>query len=250
MKKTTIKLNCDMGESFGQWSMGCDEHVMPFIDQASIACGFHASDPMIMNSTVKLAINHDVQIGAHPSYPDLQGFGRRSIPFNSHEISNMIIYQVGALKAICESENTTLSYVKPHGALYNDMQKDNTIFEAVVDAVSCFNLPLMTLAVRNNQEMLNIADDYEVPLLFEAFADRRYMSSGQLAPRTMPGSVIHDTDEIIDQVIQIAQYGKVRTLDGYTIPVDADTICVHGDNLDAVHMIERIRDALYSEDSI
>lgn len=247
MNKNTTKLNCDMGESYGLWSMGHDEQAMPFIDQASIACGFHASDPMIMNATVKLAINHDVEIGAHPSYPDLQGFGRRSIRLSREEITNMVIYQVGALKAICESENTALSYVKPHGALYNDMQKDLVIFEAVVDAVSCFNLPLMTLAVSNNQEMLNIADDYEVPLLFEAFADRRYLASGQLAPRTMPGSVIYDETEILNQVMQIVRYGKVRTLDDYTVSIDADTICVHGDNIDAVSMIEKIRRAIDME---
>lgn len=244
MNKNTVKLNCDMGESFGQWQMGCDEQAMPFIDQASIACGFHASDPTIMSKTIKLAIQHNVMIGAHPSYPDLQGFGRRSIPCSEAEITNLVIYQVGALKAMCESQNAEIRYVKPHGALYNDMQKDPLIFEAVVDAVSCFNVPLMTLAIQDKQMMLDIADNYDVPLLFEAFADRRYLSSGQLAPRSLPGSVIHDENEILDQVRQITHYGKVRTLDGYTISIDADTICVHGDNLDAVRMIEKIRTSI------
>lgn len=248
MNKTNIKLNCDMGESYGQWTMGCDELAMPHIDQASIACGFHASDPMIMNSTVKLAINHNVAIGAHPSYPDIQGFGRRSMTLSKNEISNMVIYQVGALKAICESENTTLHYVKPHGALYNDMLKNTSVFEAVVDAVSCFNVPLMTLATQDNQDRLDIADDYDVPLLFETFADRRYLSNGHLAPRSMAGAVIHDEQAILDQVTQIVRYGKVRTLDGYTLSIDADTICVHGDNLDAVQKIEKIRKVIDSEE--
>ncbi|WP_159736973.1 5-oxoprolinase subunit PxpA [Vibrio atypicus] len=247
MNKTNINLNCDMGESFGNWSMGCDAHIMPFIDQASIACGYHASDPMIMNSTVKLALLHNVQIGAHPSYPDLQGFGRRSIPLTRSEITNMVIYQVGALKAICESENAELSYVKPHGALYNDMQRDPIIFEAVIDAVACFNVPLMTLAIEDKQELLDIADEYDVPLLFEAFADRRYLATGQLAPRSMPGALLTDEAEIIGQVQQIAQYGKVRTIDGYTIAIEADTICVHGDNLEAAKLIEQIRAAIHLE---
>jgi len=247
MNKTNINLNCDMGESFGNWSIGCDAHIMPFIDQASIACGYHASDPMIMNSTVKLALQHNVQIGAHPSYPDLQGFGRRSIPLTRSEITNMVIYQVGALKAICESENAELSYVKPHGALYNDMQRDPIIFEAVIDAVACFNVPLMTLAIEDKQELLDIADEYDVPLLFEAFADRRYLATGKLAPRSMPGALLTNEAEIIGQVQQIAQYGKVRTIDGYTIAIEADTICVHGDNLEAAKLIEQIRAAIHLE---
>lgn len=249
MNKNTVKLNCDMGESFGQWQMGCDKQAMRFVDQASIACGFHASDPSIMSETVKLAIQNNVMIGAHPSYPDLQGFGRRSIPCTSAEITNMVIYQVGALKAICESQNTEISYVKPHGALYNDMQTDPVIFEAVVDAVSCFNVPLMTLATLEKQRVLDIADNYDVPLLFEAFADRRYLATGQLAPRSLPGSVIHDPNEILDQIRQITHYGKVRTLDGYTISIEADTLCVHGDNLDAVKMIETIRHTIHGERS-
>ncbi len=248
MKKNRINLNCDMGESFGHWKMGNDAAVMPYVDQASIACGFHASDPVIMIKTIKMALKHDVQIGAHPSYPDLQGFGRRSIPLTPEEICNMVIYQVGALKALCESVNAELSYIKPHGALYNDMLKDLNIFEAVVDAVSCFNVPLMMLAIADKQEWLDIADNYDVPLLYEAFADRRYLSSGQLAPRSLPGSVITDEDEILDQITQIAKYGKVRTLDGYTVSLEADTICVHGDNEDAIQMIERIRKTLNREE--
>lgn len=249
MKSNPISLNCDMGESYGHWKMGNDEKVMPFVDQSSIACGFHASDPVIMSKTIRLALKHDVQIGAHPSYPDLQGFGRRSIPLTVEEITSMVIYQVGALKALCESVNAEISYIKPHGALYNDMLKDIQIFEAVVDAVSCFNVPLMMLAIHDKQGWLDVADNYDVPLLFEAFADRRYLATGQLAPRTMPGSVITDEDEIINQVTQIAHYGKVRTLDGYTISLEADTICVHGDNNDAINMIEKIRQTLKMEGS-
>lgn len=249
MRKPSIYLNCDMGESFGQWEMGNDSAVMPHIDMANIACGFHASDPSIMDQTIKLALSNDVEIGAHPSYPDLQGFGRRSIPMSPQEITAMLIYQIGALEALCRSHNVELKYVKPHGALYNDMQTNPEIFEAVVDAVSSFSLPLMTLAITNNQELLNIADRYEVPLLFEAFADRRYLANGLLAPRSLSNAVIHNREELLDQVAQIVRYKKVRTIDGYSIPLEADTICVHGDNEESIALIQDIKKIIETEGS-
>lgn len=249
MRKPSIYLNCDMGESFGEWEMGNDSAVMPHIDMANIACGFHASDPSIMDQTIKLALSNDVEIGAHPSYPDLQGFGRRSIPMSPQEITAMLIYQIGALEALCRSHNVELKYVKPHGALYNDMQTNPEIFEAVVDAVSSFSLPLMTLAITNNQELLNIADRYEVPLLFEAFADRRYLANGLLAPRSLSNAVIHNREELLDQVAQIVRYKKVRTIDGYSIPLEADTICVHGDNEESIALIQNIKKIIETEGS-
>lgn len=217
MSKRTIQLNCDMGESFGVWTMGADEEVMPWIDMANIACGFHASDPHVMSRTIDLALEHEVMIGAHPSYPDLQGFGRRSLAMNEQEVSEIILYQVGALKALCESKNGQLSYVKPHGALYNDMMSDPSIFRAVVDAVSCFNLPLMVLASANNQDYLDIADRFDVPLLFEAFADRTYLANGKLTPRSQPNAVLSSEEAILNQVRQIARYGKVTSSDGFVI---------------------------------
>jgi UPF0271 protein len=237
-----------MGESFGSWTMGNDSLAMPHIDMANIACGFHASDPQVMSATIQKAIQNNVTIGAHPSYPDLQGFGRRSISMSSDEITNLLIYQIGALSGLCMSQNTTINYVKPHGALYNDMVKDLTIFEAVVEAVSCFNIPLMTLAVANNQPFLDIADCYEVPLLFEAFADRKYLANGHLAPRSVDGSVLTKKEDILDQVKQIAHYAKVRTLDGFSIPIEADTICVHGDNDQSIALIQSIRAELGSKE--
>lgn len=233
-----------MGESFGAWTMGCDEQVMPWIDMANIACGFHASDPHIMSHTIDLAIRHGVKIGAHPSYPDLQGFGRRSIAIPSNEISEMLIYQVGALKALCESKNMELSYIKPHGALYNDMMKDLSIFDAVVDAVSCFNVPLMMLATSDSQAFFDIADKYDVPLLFEAFADRAYLGNGSLCPRSEQGAVLTREEDILNQVRQIARYGKVTSKDGFVVPIEADTICVHGDNESAARLIAKIRQTL------
>ena len=241
MTLRNITLNCDMGESFGAWKMGADEQVMPWIDMANIACGFHASDPHVMSRTIDLAIEHEVMIGAHPSYPDLQGFGRRAMAFSEQEISELLIYQIGALKALCESKNTRLDYVKPHGALYHDMMNQPDVFRAVVDAVSCFNIPLMIMATTNNQDFLDIADLYDVPLLFEAFADRTYQGNGRLMPRTEVGSVLTKEEDIINQVKQIARYGKVTSADGFVIPMEADTLCVHGDNKDAIALIEKIR---------
>jgi 5-oxoprolinase (ATP-hydrolysing) subunit A len=242
--KRSITLNCDMGESFGAWTMGADEQVMPYIDMANIACGFHASDPHVMSKTIELAIQHDVMIGAHPGYPDLQGFGRRSMAFSPDELSDILIYQIGALKALCQSKNAQINYVKPHGALYNDMMSDQQVFRAVVDAVSCFNLPLMILASANNQDYLDLADEYDVPLLFEAFADRTYLANGKLTPRTMPNAVLTKPEEILSQVRQIAKYGKVTSSDGFVVSIEADTLCVHGDNLEAITLIEQIRDQL------
>ncbi|EGU33920.1 LamB/YcsF family protein [Vibrio ichthyoenteri ATCC 700023] len=244
MSKQQITLNCDMGESYGQWKMGCDEDVMPLIDMANIACGFHASDPKTMAETVQLAVQHNIKIGAHPSYPDMVGFGRRSLAMQADELTYSVIYQVGALKALCESFNTELCYIKPHGALYNDMLQDHQIFEAVVDAVSCFNVPLMMLAVSNTQPFLDIADRYEVPLLFEAFADRAYLSDGSLAPRNQIGAVLQDSESVINQVKQLTQFGKIRTLDGDTLTLEADTICVHGDNPHAVEILTQLNHAL------
>ncbi|PMJ89619.1 5-oxoprolinase subunit PxpA [Vibrio sp. 10N.261.55.A7] len=240
MQKNKITLNCDMGESFGAWTMGADDLVMPHVDMANIACGFHASDPKIMSHTIQLAVQNQVLIGAHPSYPDLQGFGRRTMNIEPEELSDILIYQIGALKALCESKNTTLGYIKPHGALYNDMQTNIQIFEAVVDATSCFHIPLMTLASQNNQQRLEVADRFDVPLLFEAFIDRAYLANGMLAPRSASGSVLTSNEDILNQLKQIVRYKKVSTLDGFVIPIDADTICVHGDNENSIQLIQDI----------
>ncbi|MGD8110178.1 5-oxoprolinase subunit PxpA [Vibrio sp. TRT 17S01] len=244
MKTKATTLNCDMGESFGIWSLNQDSMAMRWIDMANIACGFHASDPQVMYDTIALAIQNDVKIGAHPGYPDLQGFGRRTIPMEPEEITNMLVYQIGAIKGLCEYQNTTLQYVKPHGALYNDMMRDLGIFEAVCLAVSSFGVPLMMLAIQDNERFLDIADKYELPLLFEAFADRAYLANGTLASRKIQGSLLQSEDDILNQVKQIVNYGKVHTLDGYFIPIEADTICVHSDNESSVQLISKIKTIL------
>ncbi len=233
-----------MGESFGTWSQGADELVMPWVDMANVACGFHASDPHTMASTISLALEHNVNIGAHPGYPDLIGFGRRSIPHTPDEISQLVTYQVGALRALCLHQNTDIKYVKPHGALYNDMMKDDQIFRAICESVSVFGVPLMILASSDNQKYLDIADIYDLPLLFEAFADRSYQPDGRLTPRTQPHAVYHNEDDIYNQAMQIANYGSVTTAEGQMIKIEADTLCVHGDNPESISLVARIKQGL------
>ncbi|NVC64241.1 LamB/YcsF family protein [Vibrio sp. 05-20-BW147] len=244
MNKQRVTLNCDMGESFGNWKMGSDEMVMPWIDMANIACGFHASDPSVMSKTVALAKHYNVEVGAHPGYQDLVGFGRRSLPHTPAQVTELVLYQVGALKAFCQYRDVKLHYVKPHGALYNDMMDSEETFRAICEAVSVFGIPLMILATSDNQRYLDIADIYDVPLLFEAFADRQYDDDGKLTPRSLPNAVFHQADDIYNQALQIASYGCVNTRNGGRLAIEADTISVHGDNPESIALVQRISQAI------
>lgn len=244
VNNSTLLLNCDLGESFGSWNMGSDKEVMPWIDMANIACGFHASDPHIMNETVQLAVQHQVKIGAHPGYNDKVGFGRRSLYHTPQQITELVLYQVGALRAFTDLHQTSICYIKPHGALYNDMMKDVTILEAIVKAAATFRVPLMVLASSNNSRYLDIADQYDVPLLFETYADRTFTDSGHLTPRTHANAVLKNESDILHQVKQLVTFGSVHTTSGNSIPVEADTICVHGDNAESVALIQRIHNLI------
>ena len=244
-----MKLNCDMGESFGSWTMGKDADVMPYIDMANIACGFHASDPDHMAKTIQLAVEDNVAIGAHPGYDDKSGFGRRSIPHSAEEITRLVAYQIGALDALCQLYGGGVSYVKPHGALYNDMMAQPWIFEAILSAVSDLNqyrtppLKLMILARRNNQHYIGLAAQRDVELLFEGFADRAYDSEGFLVPRSQAGSVYHDSQRIRQQVAELAK-GRITTIDGKTLTLDVDTVCVHGDNDESIAVVRQLAEDL------
>lgn len=240
-----MKLNCDLGESFGSWQMGLDVAVMLHIDMANIACGFHAGDADVMAHTLNLAKQYGVAIGAHPSYPDLQGFGRRSMALSHQEIVNCMHYQIAALDGMARSNGLSLSYVKPHGALYNDMMSKPAVFAAVLDAVTGYYQPLklMILATTQQQHYRELAAAKGVTLLFEAFADRRYTDAGTLAPRSQTGAVLHE-EEMLAQVRQLIQHGTVTTESGNTLALSADTLCVHGDNKIAVAQIEKIRTLL------
>ncbi len=241
-----LLLNCDIGESFGAWTMGLDGEVMPYIDCANIACGFHAGDPSVMRKTVALALTHNVTIGAHPAYPDLVGFGRRSMACSSQEIQDLLHYQIGALDGVCRAQGGRVSYVKPHGAMYNDMMANPTQLRAVIEGIARYNpeLPLMLLAMRDNTAAQAMADEFGVTLWFEAFADRAYDSAGRLVSRSLPGAVHHDPEIIIAQALTLARGEALIASDGSELLLNADTLCVHGDNASSIAAVQRIRLAL------
>ncbi|PMR71583.1 5-oxoprolinase subunit PxpA [Halomonas heilongjiangensis] len=241
-----LLLNADMGESFGSWVMGLDHEVMPHVDLANVACGFHASDPDVMRRTVRLAREHDVTVGAHPAYPDLVGFGRRSLACSAEEIENLVLYQLGALAGVARAEGLEVGYVKPHGALYNDMARDPGILAAVMRAILAFDarLPLMVMATRDPSGFRALADEHGVTLWFEAFADRAYDGEGRLVSRREPGAVHHDPAVIVDQARRIAAGLPITTRDGSELVLAADTLCVHGDNPESIAAVKAIREAL------
>ena len=238
-----MKLNCDLGESYGNWVTGMDDEVMPFVDMANIACGFHASDPDVMAKTIQSGVKHGVSIGAHPGYDDKKGFGRRSIPHTHNELKNIVAYQVGAMIGMCKLYGAKVEYIKPHGALYNDMMSNEAVYQAIVESIAQadFGVPLMILAKVDNEKYQAIADAAGVSLLFEAFADRAYTNEGTLSSRSLPGSVHHDPQLIINQVEQLVTNGTVTTIDGNELALKADTICVHGDNPESINTVQQLR---------
>jgi UPF0271 protein len=241
----SLRLNCDLGESFGSWKMGLDEAVMPHIDQANIACGFHAGDPLVLQKTLTLAKENSVTIGAHPGYPDLVGFGRRSIKASAAELKAMVQYQIAAIDGMALTQGMTLSYVKPHGAMYNDMMADACIRQTIMQAVSEYHRPLVLMLQSTPQfeQHLEEAKVAGIELWFEIFADRCYDDDGKLLSRTKPGAV-HTKEKMLTQVKQLKEQGTVTTVSGHTLNLRADTLCVHGDNMDGVNAIEEIRELI------
>ena len=235
-------LNCDLGESYGSWTMGLDAEVMPHIDQANIACGFHGGDPLTIRNTLALAAEHGVSVGAHPAYPDLVGFGRRSMALSADEIIASLQYQVAALDGMARSAGLSLAYVKPHGALYNDMMADADVRQAIMTALASYHLslPLMLQATPEADSHRAEAEKLGLDLLFEAFADRCYDDDGKLLSRRKPGAV-HSREKMLAQVSQLKEQGTLTTVSGHTLPLAADTLCVHGDNLEGVQAIREIR---------
>ncbi|MDT4788647.1 hypothetical protein FQZ97_210330 [compost metagenome] len=246
---SSLLLNCDIGESFGAWTMGLDAEVMPLIDCANIACGFHAGDPGTMRRTIALAVQHRVRIGAHPGYPDLVGFGRRSLACSPAEVEDLMLYQIGALDGLCRAQGARVSYVKPHGALYQDMMRDPATLAAVMRAVAAYDaqLPLMLMSTRDNGAARAIGDEHGVTLWFEAFADRAYDGAGYLVSRSLPGAVHHDPEQVVAQALTLARGEPLRASDGSDLPLKAHTLCVHGDNPGSVAAVKRIREALEAQ---
>jgi len=242
-KEILMLINCDMGESYGAWEMGQDKKIMPFIDMANIACGMHASDPSVMLATVRDAKKHGVRIGAHPGYPDIQGFGRRFMDMPTEQLKAYVIYQLGALNGICQSENVTISYVKPHGALYNAMMKSDHIYIALLEAIASYapDLPLMIMAVPDHLHYRQLAKQHNINLMFEAFIDRTYQGDGRLTPRTLPGACHEDIDTICEQAMKLISEQSVRTIDGKEVSIQADTLCVHGDGKLAAEIVTKLK---------
>ncbi|MEK9933419.1 MAG: 5-oxoprolinase subunit PxpA [Luminiphilus sp.] len=239
-----LTLNCDMGEGFGPWSMSDDASIMPLIDAANIACGGHAGDPSTMRQCVELARRHKTEIGAHVSYPDMQGFGRRAMDISGQALIDLIHYQLGALDGIARAHSTRVSYVKPHGALYHAMLDDPAIMNDIMRAVSSWHadLELVVLATPRDRKTVQLSVEHGLTLRYEAFADRGYTSRGLLLGRDKPGALL-DAEEAAKQAVAISQ-NKLRTPRGKRIPVNADTLCVHSDTPGAVKMIRTIRQAL------
>lgn len=244
-----IDLNCDMGESFGAYTMGRDEDVIKHITSANIACGWHAGDALVMNRSVQLAAAHAVGVGAHPSYPDLLGFGRRNMDCTPTEIRNYVIYQIGALNAFCVVNGVKMRHVKPHGNLYLMAVEDEAVATAVAEAIVSVDTSLMYVALAGAKGalMTKIGEKLGLKVLYEAFPDRAYTPEGTLASRRTPGAVISDPNMVADRALKMAKEGKVIATDGTEIDLQVDTLCVHGDNPTAVELVKNIRGLLESD---
>lgn len=238
-----IDLNCDMGESYGNFAIGNDLAIFPYITSCNIACGFHGGDPLHIEKTIQGALAYGLQIGAHPSYPDLAGFGRRKMQIKPEELKAIVKYQVAALKGLVESEGGRLSYVKPHGALYNTAAQEREEALAIIRAVQEIDSSLYLMGLAGSP-IAQLAKQQDLPFVAEAFADRKYMSDGSLRARTEIGAVIESPREAAQQVIRIVRQQSVETYEGDSWPLKAQSICIHGDNPFAIPILEAIDEQL------
>lgn len=240
---SAIDMNSDLGESFGPWNMGDDPAMLSIVNSANIACGGHASDPETMYATVRLAVDRGVVVGAHPGYNDREGFGRRIIPMSEGEIERLIATQVGSLMGVAALAGTSVRYVKPHGALGNLASADRSVADAIARAVRAISPDMAVLAI-SGTELEHAALDVGLPTYSEVFADRAYQPNGQLVPRKQEGAVLHDATEAADRLLNYLETGEMPCLDGSTVKLDAQSICVHGDSPGAVEMAAHIRACL------
>lgn len=243
MNNTTINLNADLGESFGAWRMGDDAALLQVIGSANIACGFHAGDPVVMRDTVRLALANGVSLGAHPAFPDLQGFGRRAMQLSTQELEATVLYQVGALQAMAAAEGGRVTHVKPHGALNNIACADAEVAATVARAVRALDRELILLAPALSA-LEHAGEAAGLRVGREVFADRSYQADGQLTPRSQPGAVLHDAQACVEHVLRMLDAGGIVTADGHRLPTPIHSICVHGDGPDAVASARAIRLAL------
>lgn len=241
-----MQLNCDLGESFGAWRMGDDKRVMPYIDMANIACGFHAGDPVVIAQTLALAKQHNVAIGAHPSYPDLAGFGRRSMQLTKEQLVTNWHYQVAALEGMAKTQGLALHHVKAHGALYNDMMANPELLTTLLEATAAYSRQLVFVlqATPQYSQHQALAQQHGITLMFEAFCDRRYESDGALVNRRKAGAVLSH-NEMLAQVERMVKHKQVVTAEGTVLDLAIDTLCVHGDNETGVSAIPSIREQVH-----
>ena len=235
-----MDINSDLGESFGAWRMGDDATMLGIVTSANVACGFHAGDPAGILETLRAAAQHGVAVGAHVAYPDLVGFGRRNMDPTSQELVADVIYQIGALQGLAAAAGTRVRYVKPHGALYNTIAQDERQANDVITALLAVD-PGLTLMALAGSPLIGWARARGLRVVAEAFADRAYNDDGSLVSRRLPGAVLHDADAIAARMLRLVQTGEVESITGRSVPVQADSICVHGDSPGAVEMARRIR---------
>ena len=241
-----IDLNADLGEGYGPWVMGEDASMLDCVTSANIACGGHAGDPETMFRTLRLAAERGVNVGAHPGYADREGFGRRVIPMQVGEVARMVAAQVGALMALARLAGTAVRYVKPHGALGNLAAADSAVAKAIAEAVQAIDPTLAVLAISGTQ-LEQAARAQGLTVCAEIFADRAYLPSGQLVPRSQPGAVLHDATEAVDRLIGYLKSGRMPVVGAEPIALRADSICVHGDNAESLAMARLVRVRLEAE---
>ncbi|MCL6647509.1 MAG: LamB/YcsF family protein [Chloroflexi bacterium] len=244
MSPRTIDVNADVGESFGRWTLGEDEALIPLLSSANVACGFHAGDPTVIDETVARCARYQVVVGAQPGYPDLQGFGRRAMALTPREVEQAVLYQIGAVAAFCRAHGVSLGYVKPHGALYHAAAGEAAIAAAIARAVRRFQPGLALVGPAGSVTFAAAAAQEGLPFIPEAFADRRYLPDGTLQPRSVVGSLITDPAEAAQQALSIARDGVVTAVDGQPIALSARTLCFHGDTPGAPAIVRAARTLL------
>jgi len=242
-----IDINSDLGESFGAWSMGDDAAMLDIVTSANVACGFHAGDPAGILRTVKAAAAKNVAIGAHVSYPDKVGFGRRNMDVTSDELTADVIYQIGSLQGLAKAAGTSVRYVKPHGALYNTIAHDRRQALAVIEAIRAID-PTLVLVALAGSPLIELARSEGLRCIAEAFADRAYTPQGTLVSRREPGAVLHDPVLVAQRMLRLVQDGSIEAIDGSLVRIEADSICVHGDSPSAVEMARELRRILEQAD--
>lgn len=235
-----IDLNSDLGESFGRYTIGNDDKIIPLITSANVACGYHASDPVVMMETIQRVKEAGIAVGAHPGLPDLMGFGRRSMAISNEEAKAYTLYQISAIGGMCKAVGVKLQHVKPHGALYNMAAKDYDLSKAICEAIYEYDKDLIVMGL-SGSEMIKAAKDCGLKSASEVFADRAYEEDGTLVNRRKPGAMIEDEDEAINRVIRMIKEGKVTSITGKDIDIKADSVCVHGDGAKALLFVEKIR---------